>query len=81
MLLHDFAFYQKSRVGHLNTSFAQGVGNLNQSSRVKMPKVLLNGDFEASNQLMHHNQTFCINDMKPQKLSMLKLDILNCSQM
>ena len=46
-----------------------------------MPKVLLNGDFKASNQLMHHNQTFCINDMKPQKLSMLKLDILNCSQM
>ena len=29
MLLHDFAFYQKSEVGHLNTSFAQGVGNLN----------------------------------------------------
>ena len=29
MLLHDFAFYQKSGVGHLNTSFAQGVGNLN----------------------------------------------------
>ena len=56
MLLHDFAFYQKSGVGHLNTSFAQGVGNLNQSSRVKMPKVLLNGDFEASNPAIDASQ-------------------------